>query len=85
MASQNQNTPDESTVEKLNSHLTKAGTTVANNKKIIFWAVGAVAVAAAFTLSYLFIYRNPHLQKSYEAYNKVGNQRHQRLRGCRSI
>ena len=71
MASQNQNTPDESTVEKLNSHLTKAGTTVANNKKIIFWAVGAVAVAAAFTLSYLFIYRNPHLQKSYEAYTKV--------------
>lgn len=71
MASQNQNTPDESTVEKLNSHLTKAGTTVANNKKIIFWAVVAVAVAAAFTLSYLFIYRNPHLQKSYEAYNKV--------------
>lgn len=58
-------------VENLNSHLTKAGEKVANNKKIIFICIGVAACVAAFVLSYLFIYRNPRLQNSWEAYNKV--------------
>lgn len=66
------NTEEKTTVvENLDSHLTKAGQKVANNKKIIFISVGVVAVAAAFVLSYLFIYRNPRLQNSWAAYNKV--------------
>ena len=71
MASQNQNNQDETAIDKVNSHLTEAGNKIAGNKKIIFWGVGAILVVACFTLSYLFIYRNPHVQKSYEAYNRV--------------
>ena len=73
MASHNHNNREEGStvVENLDSHLTKAGRTVANNKKIIYICVGVVAVVAAFVLSYLFIYRNPRLQNSWEAYNKV--------------
>ena len=72
MASNKNNKEEKTTVvENLDSHLTKAGMKVANNKKIIFICVGVVAVAAAFVLSYLFIYRNPRLQNSWEAYNKV--------------
>ena len=58
-------------VENLDSHLTKAGAKVANNKKIIYICLGVAACVAAFVLSYLFIYRNPRLQNSWEAYNKV--------------
>ena len=58
-------------VENLDSHLTKAGQRVANNKKIIYICVGIIAVVAAFVLSYLFIYRNPRLQNSWAAYNQV--------------
>jgi tetratricopeptide repeat protein len=71
MASQNQNNQDENAIDRVNTHLTEAGSKIANNKKIIFWGVGAILVVACFTLSYLFIYRAPHLQKSYEAYNRV--------------
>ena len=68
----NRNTEERaSVVENLDSHLTKAGQKVANNKKIIYICVGVIACAAAFVLSYLFIYRNPRLQNSWEAYNKV--------------
>lgn len=71
MASQNQQQQDETAIDKMNSQLTAAGDKIANNKKIIFWGVGAILIVAAFVLSYLFIYRNPHLQGAYEAYNKV--------------
>lgn len=68
----NRNKEDKATVvENLDSHLTKAGQKVASNKKIIYVCVGVIAVVAAFVLSYLFIYRNPRLQNSWEAYNKV--------------
>ena len=68
----NKNKEEKATVvENLDSHLTKAGQRVANNKKIIYICVGVIAVVAAFVLSYLFIYRNPRLQNSWEAYNKV--------------
>ena len=71
MASQNQQQQDETAIDKMNSHLTSAGEKVANNKKIIFWGVGAILVVACFALSYIFIYRNPHVKDSFEAYNKV--------------
>ena len=71
MASNKHNEERATVVENLDSHLTKAGQKVAGNKKIIYIAVGAIAVVAAFVLSYLFIYRNPRLQNSWESYNKV--------------
>ena len=73
MASDNkhQENQDQNAIENLNSHLTSAGERIANNKKIIWWVVGIIAVAACFVLSYLFIYRNPRLQNSWSAYNKV--------------
>lgn len=58
-------------IEQLNSHLTEAGRKVADNKKILYWCVGIILVIAVFVVSYLFIYRNPRLQKSAEAYDKV--------------
>lgn len=72
MASDKNKTEEKANVvENLNSHLTKAGEKVANNKKIIYWCVGILAVVAAFVLSYLFIYRNPRLENAWESYNKV--------------
>lgn len=71
MASNKRKEEGATVVENLDSHLTRAGQTVANNKKIIYICVGVIAVVAAFVLSYLFIYRNPRLQNSWEAYNKV--------------
>lgn len=71
MASDKHKENDQNVVENLNSHLTSAGQKLANNKKIIYISVGVVAVVAAFVLSYLFIYRNPRLQNSWEAYSNV--------------
>lgn len=71
MASEKNNEPEQTVVDNLNSHLTSAGEKVAGNKKIIFWCVGALCVVAAFVLSYLFIYKNPRLENSWSAYDKV--------------
>ena len=46
MASNDKNPQEEENrIESLNSHLTSAGEKLADNKKIIYWAVGAVAVS----------------------------------------
>lgn len=71
MASQNQQNQDESTIDKVNSHLTEAGTKIANNKSVIVWVVGAIVVVACLIMAYIFFYSKPHQQKAYEAYNKV--------------
>ena len=62
---------NQNAIDRLNDNLSSASEKVAANKKIIYWVVGIIAVCAAFTLSYLFIYRNPRLNKAYEAYNEV--------------
>lgn len=59
------------TLDKLNSNLGSASEKIAENKHIIFWVVSGIAIVAAFVLSYLFIYRNPKLNKGWEAYNQV--------------
>ena len=69
--SDNNNQHENNTIENLNSHLTSAGERLANNKKAIYWAVGIVVVAAVFVASYFWIYRNPGLNNSWAAYNKV--------------
>lgn len=62
---------EQNAIDKLNENLGNASEKIAANKKVIFWVVGALAIVAAFTLSYLFIYRNPRLNKAFEAYNEV--------------
>lgn len=70
MAKKNQ-VEEQSTIDKLNANLGSASEKIAENKKIIFWVCGGLAVIAAFVLSYLFIYRNPKLNKADEAFNQV--------------
>ena len=74
MASNKDRQQDESAIDRVNSHLTDAGSKIAENKKIILIAVGIILVVAAFVLSYLFIYKNPHVEKAFEAYNGVETQ-----------
>lgn len=74
MASHKDNHQEETTIDRMNSHLTDASAKVAENKKIILIAVGVILVVAAFVLSYLFIYKNPHVEKAFEAYNGVETQ-----------
>ena len=74
MASHKENHHDETAIDRMNSHLTDAGTKIADNKKIILIAVGIILVVAAFVLSYLFIYKNPHVEKAFEAYNGIETQ-----------
>lgn len=73
MASENRNeqNQEQNSIENLNSHLTAAGQHLANNKKVLWWIIGVVAVVACFVISYLFIYRNPRIQNSWSSYNKV--------------
>ena len=71
MASQNQQQQDETAIDKMNSQLTAAGDKIANNKKIIVWAVGAIVVVAALVMCYIFLYNKPHHEAAYDAYNKV--------------
>jgi tetratricopeptide (TPR) repeat protein len=70
MANKNE-VEEQNAIDKLNTNLGEASEKIAQNKKVIFWAVGGLAVVAAFVLSYLFIYRNPQLNKAFEAYNQV--------------
>lgn len=62
---------EKTTLDKLNSNLGSASETIARNKHIIFWIVGGIAVVTAFVLSYFFIYRNPKINRGFEAYNQV--------------
>ena len=74
MASHKDRHDEETAIDRMNSHLTDAGTKLADNKKIILIGVGVILVVAAFVLSYLFIYKNPKMEKAFEAYNGVETQ-----------
>lgn len=65
---------EETAIDKMNAHLTETSTKIANNKKLIFIVIGVICAVAAFTLAYLFIYKNPHVEKSFEAYNSIETQ-----------
>ena len=73
MASNNENNPQEEIrgIENLDAQLTSAGNKLADNKKIIYWATGAVVIIGALLAGYFFLYRNPNINKSFEAYNQV--------------
>lgn len=70
MAEKN-NGQDLNTIDDINNRLTNAGQKVADNKKIIYWALGIIVVIAVFIGSYFWIYRNPGLNNSWAAYNQV--------------
>lgn len=71
MSEKNKNTQEQNAIDNLNTHLTEAGEKVAANKKIFFWVIGIIVLIGVFVMSYFFIYRNPKLNKAFEAYNKV--------------
>lgn len=71
MASNNNVNQEDTAIDRLNENLTNASDKIVNNGKAILWAVGGLVVIAAFVLSYLFIYRNPKLNRAFEAYNQV--------------
>ncbi len=71
MAQDNKSNEELNGIENLDSHLKSASEKIADNKKIIYWCVGIVVVIGAFLAGYFFIYRNPQLNKSFEAYNQV--------------
>lgn len=71
MASKNTQEEKKNVVENLDSHLVSAGQKLARNKKIVYICLGVAGAVAAFVLSYFFLYKNPRLQKSWAAYNKV--------------
>lgn len=68
---ENKNHQDQNQIDALNDFLTSASERIANNKKIIFWVVGAILLVAVFAMSYLFIYKNPRTNDSFAAYSKV--------------
>lgn len=68
---ENNNQQENNAIENLNSTLTSAGEKVANNKKIVYWSLGIVVAVAVFVGAYFWLYRNPGLNNSWEAYNKV--------------
>ena len=74
MASNKDKRHEETAIDRMNSHLTDAGTKLADNKKIILIGAGVILVVAAFVLSYLFIYKNPHVEKAFEEYNGIETQ-----------
>ena len=74
MASHKEKQQEEMAIDRVNSQLTDASKRIADNKKIIFISLGVILVVAAFTMSYLFIYRNPHVEKAFDAFNTVETQ-----------
>lgn len=71
MASEKNKENEQSAIDNLNSHLTTTGERLANNKKIIYWGVGIIAAVAVLVCCYLFLYHNPRVNNSWDAYNKV--------------
>ena len=71
MANNKNEQQEDSTIEKLNSNLTSASEQIANNSKVIYIVIAAVAVVAALILSYIFFFRNPKVNRAFEAYNQV--------------
>ena len=71
MANNKNEKQEETAIEKLNDNLTSASEKIANNSKVIYITVAAVAVIAALILSYVFFLRNPKINRAFEAYNQV--------------
>lgn len=71
MASNPTQPEEQNSIDALNDNLTNMGRQVATNKRALYVAFGAILIIAAATFGYLYLVRNPKLNKAYEAYNKV--------------
>lgn len=67
----NEKNQEQNAIDNLNSTLTSAGEKVANNKKIIYWVLGIIAVAAACCAAYIWLYQVPQAKNSQAAYDQV--------------
>lgn len=65
------NEQEQNAIDNLNSHLTQAGEKVANNKKIIYWALGIIVAIAACCAAYIWLYKVPQTKNSQNAYDQV--------------
>lgn len=74
MANHQDKHQEDTAVDRMHSHLTDAGSKLAENKKIILIAAGIILICGAFVMSYLFIYKNPHVEKAFEDYNGIETQ-----------
>lgn len=70
MANNDQN-QELNAIDNLNSTLTSAGETVANNKKILYWALGIIVAIAACGAAYMWLYQIPTTKNSQAAYDRV--------------
>lgn len=71
MASNEQNQEKHTAVEKLNERLTSDAYKIQDHKKTIYWVLGAVIVIGAVIGSYLYFFRAPRIDKSWEEYSKA--------------
>lgn len=74
MTSDNKHQSEETTIEKLDSNLSSASQKIAENKKVILWAIISIAVIAVLIVCYLFLYRAPRENRAFEAFNQVEMQ-----------
>ncbi len=71
MAHNNDKQEEKTAIENLNDTLTEAGKKLSDNQNIIWWTIGSIAVVAAAIIAYIFLYRTPHQNRAFEAYNQV--------------
>lgn len=67
----NENPQELNAIDNLNSTLTSAGESVANNKKILYWALGIIVAIAACGAGYMWLYQIPQAKNSRAAYDQV--------------
>lgn len=71
MANNNEKQEEKTAIENLNDTLTEAGQKLSDNRNVIWWTIGSLAVIAAAIVAYIFLYRAPHQNRAYEAFNQV--------------
>lgn len=71
MANNKNEQQEANTVEKINENLTSASEKIANNQRVIYIVVACIVVIAGLVMSYIFFYRNPRVNRAFEAYNQV--------------
>ncbi|MBD5290025.1 MAG: tetratricopeptide repeat protein [Bacteroides sp.] len=71
MATNNNQQEEQNTIEVLDENLSNMGRRVETNKKAIYVAFGGIILIAALTFGYIYLIRNPKVEKAYDAYNQV--------------
>ena len=62
---------EENNIEKLNDHLTRTGTRIAENKKVVMTVAGAVIAVGLLVAAYFYFFHNPSVDKAFNAYGNV--------------